>query len=75
MTDNEKIFANALTALFEKTVNLEDNQAMMMRLLSASLPLDAEQKKFLLTAVARVESASDQTRACLEALKALKGQT
>jgi hypothetical protein len=71
MTDNEKIFASALAALFEKTINLEDNQAALMRIVSGSLPLDAEQKKFLLTAVARVESASDQTRACLEELKAL----
>ena len=70
MTPMEKSLATLLVSLTEKTINLEDNQAGVMRIISAVLPCEAKDKQFLLDAVARVETSSDQTRASLAVLKA-----
>jgi hypothetical protein len=46
-------------------------QFAMARIMSISLPCGAKQQRILQTAIARAESQNDQSRAALEALKAL----
>ena len=70
MTEMEKTLATGLVALFEKTINLEDTQCAIVRFMSVSLPCSAKQKRIFQNAVARAESASDQCRASLVAMKA-----
>ena len=74
MTQNEKIIATALVAVTEKAIRLEDNQTLLIRAFSSLLPPGSEPQRILLDAVARVESASDQSAASLAALKAALSQ-
>jgi hypothetical protein len=71
MTKKEKTLSFGLLVLTKKVIDLEETQIAMARIMSISLPCGAKQQRILQTAIARAESQNDQSRAGLEALKAL----
>jgi hypothetical protein len=71
MTKREKALSFGLLVLSKKVIDLEETQIAMARLMCISLPCSAKQKRILETDIARAESQNDQSRAGLEALKAI----